>query len=74
MTLRMQIKLLLAQNCITIKQLSEMITEKTGKLYTPKSLGHKLRRESLSIKELFIIMELLQYKIEFVSKRNNDLD
>lgn len=66
MTPRMMIKLLLAQNCITIKQLSELMTEKTGKKYTPKSLGHKLRRESLSIKELFIVMEILNYKVEFV--------
>jgi len=61
----MMIKLLLAQNCVTIKRLSEMMTQKTGKLYTPKSLGHKLRRESMSIKELFQIMELLNYKVEF---------
>ncbi len=66
MTPRMQIKLLLAKNCITIKQLAEMLSLKTGKIYTPKSLGHKLRRESLSIRELFIIMELLHYKVEFV--------
>lgn len=65
MTPRMNIKLLLAQNCVTIKQLSQMLTEKTNKIYTPKSLGHKLRRESLSIKELFIIMELLGYKVVF---------
>lgn len=65
MTPRMKIKLLLAQNCITIKRLSEMMTEKTQKQYTPKSLGHKLRRESLSIKELFIIMDLLGYSVEF---------
>ena len=61
----MKIKLLLAQNCVTIKHLSELMTEKTNKLYTPKSLGHKLRRESLSIKELFIIMDILGYKVEF---------
>ena len=66
MTPRMMIKLLLAQNCITIKQLSVLMTEKTGKTYTPKSLGHKLRRESLSIRELFILMEILNYKVEFV--------
>ena len=66
MTPRMMIKLLLAQNCVTIKQLSELMTQKTGKTYTPKSLGHKLRRESLSIKELFILMEILNYRVEFV--------
>lgn len=68
MTPRMMIKLLLAQNCITIKSLSEMMTEKTGKKYTPKSLGHKLRRESLSIKELFEMLDILDYKAEFVKK------
>ena len=66
MTPRMMIKLLLTQNCVTIKRLSELMTEKTGKLYTPKSLGHKLRRESLSIKELFQIMEIMNYKVEFI--------
>ncbi|MBQ8460423.1 hypothetical protein IJ541_10035 [bacterium] len=65
MTPRMKIKLLLAENCVTIKQLSELMTQKTQKLYTPKSLGHKLRRESLSIKELFEIMEILGYNVDF---------
>lgn len=60
--------MLLAQNCMTIKQLSSLMTEKTGKLYTPKSLGHKFRRESLSIKELFTITDILDYKIEFIKK------
>lgn len=66
MTPKIDIKLLLAKNCITIKRLSELMSEKTGKLYTQKSLGHKIRRESLSIKELYILTEILGYKVEYV--------
>ena len=59
MEIRNYIKSLLTLISITIKNLAEMLTEKTGKLYTAKSLSHKLRRESISLKEAYIIAEIL---------------
>ena len=68
MEIRNYIKSLLALNCVTIKNLSQMLTEKTGRVYSAKSLSHKLRRESLTLKEAYEIADLLGYSIEFVKK------
>lgn len=65
MKVRYQIKKLLAENCVTIKQIAQMLTEKTGKTYSAKSFSHKLERESLTLKETFEIAELLNCKVEF---------
>ena len=68
MEIRNYIKSLLALNCVTIKRLAEMLSEKTGREYSAKSLSHKLRRESLSLKEAYEIADLIGYKIEFIKK------
>ena len=68
MNIRNQIKSLLALKCITLKQLAKMMSEQTGGHYTQQSLSHKLRRESLSLKEASIIADLIGYKVIFVEK------
>lgn len=68
MNVRNQIKSLLALKCITLKQLAKMMTEKTGEIYTQQSISHKLRRESLSLKEADIIANLIGYEIIFIEK------
>lgn len=65
---RDKIKSLLALKCITITKLAEMMSEKTGEKYTFQRLSHKLRLERLSLKEAYIIAELLNYKLEFIEK------
>lgn len=65
---RDKIKSLLALKCITITKLAEMMSEKTGEKYTFQRLSHKLRLERLSLKEAYIIAELLDYKLEFIEK------
>ena len=66
MEIRNYIKSLLVLNCVTIKALAQMMSEKTGKAYSAKSLSHKLRRETLTLKEAYQIADLIGYKIEFI--------
>ena len=66
---REQIKTLLAQEDIKLKDLAAMIAEKTGKKCAPDSLSQKLRRGSLTYNETLIIAELLGYEIAFLKKK-----
>ncbi len=63
-----QIKTLLAQENIKMKELAKMITETTGENCSPDSLSHKLRRGTLTYNETLMIAELLGYKIKFVKE------
>lgn len=65
---REQIKTLLAQENIKMKELAVMISEKTGKKCAPDSLSQKLRRGSLSYNETLLIAEILGYRIDFVKE------
>lgn len=67
-----QIKTLLAQEDLKLKELADMISEKTGKKCAPDSLSHKLRRGSLTYNETLMIAELLGYEIKFI-KTNTTL-
>lgn len=69
MDVRNYLKSLLALKCITIKKLAEMMTKKTGKKYTMRSLASKFARESISMKEVYIIAELIGYEIKFIEKK-----
>ena len=66
---REQIKTLLAQEDIKLKDLAAMIAEKTGKKCAPDSLSQKLRRGSLTYNETLIIAELLGYEIAFLKQK-----
>lgn len=65
---RDKIKSLLALKCITITKLAEMMSEKTGEKYTFQRLSHKLRLGRISLKEAYLIAELLGYDLEFIEK------
>ena len=65
-----QIKTLLVQEDIKLKELAAMITEKTGKKCAPDSLSHKLRRGSLTYNETLMIAELFGYDIAFNKKKD----
>ncbi|MBD5401515.1 LLM class flavin-dependent oxidoreductase [bacterium] len=64
-----QIKSLLAQRKMTLKRLAELLSEKTGKKHTSDNLSHKLRRGTISYNLMLVIAEILDYDIEFVSKK-----
>ena len=53
-----QIKTLLAQENIKLKELAEMIAQKTGDNCSANSLSQKLRRGTLSYNETLLIAEL----------------
>lgn len=62
------IKSLLKLNGMTIKKLAVHLTEKTGKEYTQGGLTAKINRDGISLKEAFIIAEILGYELEFIRK------
>lgn len=64
-----QIKTLLAQEGLKIKELAFIIEEKTGKKCSANSLSQKLSRETLTYNETIVIADLLGYDIAFI-KRN----
>lgn len=65
MPAREQIKSLLAQENITIKELAELMCKKTGKKYSLQSISHRMLRGTLSFNEVEIIAEILGYEINF---------
>ena len=66
--IRNYMKSLLSLNGITLTEVAEKLTEKTGKQYTLDSLTGKLKRESFSLKEAFILADILGYEIKFIKK------
>lgn len=63
-----QIKILLTQEKLKLKQLAEKISQRTGKKCSPDALSHKLGRGTLTYNDTLLIAEILGYKIEFVKK------
>lgn len=47
MTAREFVKILLAKECITLKELAQIATQKGDKKYTPDGLSHKMRLGTL---------------------------
>ncbi len=63
--IRAIVKSLLSLNCMTLTQLCDEMSKCTGKAYTLDSLGGKLKRESFSLKEAYIMADILGYDIKF---------
>lgn len=59
------IKSLLALRGLTLKQLSELITQKTGKSCLPTSLSNKFSRGTMQFSEVQMIADLLGFEIAF---------
>ncbi len=66
--IRAKIKYLLSLKGLTITKLAELMSEKTGEKYTFQRLSHKLRLNKLTLKEAYIIADLIGYDLEFVEK------
>ena len=65
---RDKLKSFIALNGIYIKDLAVLMSQKSDKLYTEDSLGGKIRRESLTLKEAELMADVLGYNIEFVRR------
>lgn len=62
---REQVKVLLAQEVITLKDLATALGKELGKKYTPDNLSHKLREGTIPYNQMVIIAKILGYKIRF---------
>lgn len=68
--IRAKIKYLLSLRGLTITKLAEMMTEKTGEVYTFQRLSHKLRLGRLTLIEAYLIADLLDYDLEFIERKS----
>ncbi len=64
-----QIKILLLQEDMLLKELASELTKKIGKNYSPDSLSHKIARNSITYSEMVCIADILGYDIEFIKKK-----
>ena len=68
MNVKNYIKSLLQLNAITIKKMAELMSEKSDRKYTGGSLANKINRESLTLKEAYLLADILGYEIKFERK------
>ncbi len=64
MTAREYVKILLAKEAITLKELARLASEESGKKYTLDGLCHKMGSGSLRFEEMELFAKMLGYKIE----------
>ena len=64
-----QIKILLLQEDMLLKELASELSKKTDKNYTPDSLSHKIARNSITYSEMVCIADILGYEIKFIKKK-----
>lgn len=64
---REQIKKLLIECNITMKEIAKLLEDKLGKPCSPANLSSKLIRGTLTYNEVALICDILRYKIEFKS-------
>lgn len=60
-----EIKNLTADRDLTLTELAKILGDKLGKKYSLASLSQKLRRGTISYREVKLIAEILNYKIIF---------
>lgn len=65
---REKIKSLLAENGMTITQMANLLTEKTGKKCSLANLSSKLARGTLTYNDVVLLADYLEYKIEFIKQ------
>ena len=63
-----QIKRLLLEEDLKLKELAFLLSEKYEKKYSPDSLSHKIARNSITYSEMVCIAEILGYEIKFIKK------
>ena len=66
MSIRTDIKTILADNDVSIPQLAKEMTTKTGKFYSQSNISQKLLRGTLKFEEAKLIGEILGYELKYV--------
>ena len=69
-SVREDVKLLLAKEAVTMKSIAEKMKDRTGYPYNLKVLSDKLARKTLKYEEFKLITDILGYDIE-LKKRNH---
>ena len=70
MSVRTDIKTLLAENDISITKLAKLLSEKTGKHYSQSNISQKLMRNTLKYDEAKIIGNILGYELKFIRTKS----
>jgi len=63
MTAKEYVKILLAKECLTLKELAKIATEQGKRKYTLDGLSHKLGRGTLDFEEFEFYAKILGYEI-----------
>jgi hypothetical protein len=63
-----ELKELLYQNGVSLTYIANELGKKLNKNYTLANLSNKLRRETITHKEIKIIAEILGYDFKFIKK------
>lgn len=69
MSIREDIKMLLAKKAMTMTELARILTEK-GTKTSIKSLSNKLAQKTIRFEEVRKILEILGYEIEYKEKKD----
>ena len=69
MTVRKDIKVLLAESNVKLKDLAVEMSERIGKKITADNISQKLRKGTLRYDDAMIIGDILGYDLKFI-KRN----
>lgn len=64
------IKLILSKEGLTQKELTQILTSKTGHKYTPDGFSRKINRGTITYNEIIKIIDLLGYEIKLEQKVN----
>lgn len=64
MTAREYVKILLAKEGITLKELARLATENSNKKYTLDGVSHKMRLGTLRFEDIELFAKILGYSIE----------
>ena len=65
MRVREQVKTLLSQENVKMKDLANKLEEITGRNYSLQNLSHRLTRGTLYYNEVLTIAKILNYRIRF---------
>ena len=66
MSIRTDIKTILAENDVSITQLAKEMTIRTGKFYSQSNISQKLLRGTLKFEEAKLIGLILGYELKYI--------
>ena len=69
MSSKNELKILIMKEALTVQKLAELLSKKTGKRYTQRSLQNKIFLSSLNYDEMETIANMLGYDIKIVKKQ-----